>query len=104
MTIVEGHHNKVQNCKEPIAPRELEDVGPDLVSLPTFPASQVYIGTRYTTGFSAFEAFIQGEQYVCEIISYFYRVVILSELGVLFKIYMAILDREARTSRHKGSL
>jgi hypothetical protein len=103
LDVIEGHHSKIQDHIEPIALSELGDIKPALSLLPAFSASQVYISTsRYRTGFSAFSAFIHGEQFVCKIVSNFFRSAIVSELGVLVEIQTANLDPEVRTSRLKG--
>ncbi|KAI1138885.1 hypothetical protein F5Y05DRAFT_354233 [Hypoxylon sp. FL0543] len=105
LTIIEGHQTKAEAANKPITCDELGDIGADLKSLPTFPASQVYIGPRYKTGISAFEASVEGEegeQYVCKIALSFLRDTIISELKALVKIEKANFDSEVRTSRLKG--
>ncbi|KAI0840130.1 hypothetical protein F5Y06DRAFT_308898 [Hypoxylon sp. FL0890] len=103
LTIIEGHHTKTEAENKPITREELKDIDMDLLnSLPTFPASRVHIGSRYETGMSAFEATVDGEQYVCKIMLSFLRDTIISELKALVKIEKANLDSEVRTSRLKG--
>ncbi|KAI1407007.1 hypothetical protein F5Y13DRAFT_207057 [Hypoxylon sp. FL1857] len=101
LTIIEGHHTKAEAEIKPIIREELEGVE-GLESLPTFPASQARIGSRYKNGISTFEAFVEGEQYICKILSNFSRDTIVSELKALVKIEKANLDSEVRTSRLKG--
>lgn len=103
LSVIEGHHSDVPSTIMPIGREQLADITTELDSLATYPASQVYLGNRYTTGASAFDASIYSEEFVVKITSIFTQHAILAELKRLCKIKRSRFDSTIRVSQLKGT-
>jgi len=103
LTLVEGHHlASIPDKDKPMTPEEMKGIEADLDTIPKFEASEVLLTTLYRGGMSAFGASIRGEEYVCKIISNFFRDPVIAELPTLLKIRKANLDPEARIPELRG--